>query len=176
MASLSFIIRLRRSFEAFEKEYDRAEMQSPEYFRYLHNLSFASFIEQVISACAMFPRSMDACQDNLRDLSYGIINELGIGADRLSAHDSSSLARLVFDAGIEVLGQLEGNGYFLRPSSFPRGWQDDPNFETDLSAVSIIKKVNRFTFQVSTEEYHFDDVGSDSISMLKNLKARSSYA
>lgn len=175
MASLSFMIRLRRSAEAFENEIDRAEIQSPEYFRYLTNLSFSSFIDQVISACAMFPRSIDACQDNLRDLSYGIINELGISGDRLHPQDSSSLARLVFDAGIEVLGQLEGSGYFLRPNSFPRGWRDDPNFETDLSAVSIIKKVNRFTFQVETDEHHFDDEG-DRTHMLQNFKARSSYA
>lgn len=158
MSNLKFVFSLRKSYEAYLKEMNDARENYPEYHRYLRNLSFKELVDQVVSACAMFPRSIEHCKDNLCDLSYGIINELGIGSDRLDDSSIYSLARLVSYCGQEVLKYLDGAGYYIDSRRFPAGWREDIDFETDLTAVVKTKMMNAYTVTVTTDEYYFDDV------------------
>lgn len=159
MKTLTFVIRLKRSYDAYVKELDRAEKEPwPEYYRFLRSLGFFAFIEEVVTACSMFPRSMDACRQNLEDLSFGIMNEYGIGRFHLSHLDRDRLRHLILMAGNDVIDSLEGHRYYFEPHQMPRGKEDDPYYASDLTAVAELSKINDFTFMVEIHESHFDDL------------------
>jgi hypothetical protein len=159
MANLTFIVRLKRSFTAYEEEIEQAKRAPwPEYFRFLRALTFYAFIEEVVNACAMFPRSQAVSREMLEDLSFGIIQEYGIGRYHLSHLDRDRLRDLVMTCGNEVIDCLEGGRYYFEPHQLPRGKEDDPYFTSDLSAVTEVTKINDFTFRVEVHESHFDDL------------------
>lgn len=159
MKPLRFIIGLRRSYEAYEAEIQYASTTYlPEYLRFLKSLSFYGFVEQVITACAMFPRCIDASKDNLDDLSYGIYNELGIGKFYLSQDDQFRFSKLIVTVGQEVIGQLDSHRYYLEPHELPRGMQNDPHYSTDLTAISDVTQISPFTFAVEIIEEHFESI------------------
>lgn len=158
MREYSFIIRLKKAHDAFQKEV-RYAYESPylEYYNFLRALGFYSFIEQVITACAIYPRSVAQCDEQLKDLSYGLYNELGIGTYRLSSHDSSRLTDLIVEAGKDVIACLEGHNYYWNDNVRYRGQDEERYWTTDLTAVSDIKKINEFTYLVHISECHFDE-------------------
>lgn len=150
---LSFIVRLKRSYDYYLTELDRsADAPYPEYGRYLRSLGFFDLAHQVITACAMYPRSIDLCQENLVDLSYGIVNNNGIGFGRLSMQDLDRLSNLVLKTGSEAIECLAGHQYYFKPHQIPRNMKDDPEYATDLTAIADIKKINPFTFVVDVKE------------------------
>lgn len=159
MAHLTFIVRLKRSFSAYEEEIKKAKYAPwPEYYRFLNALKFYTFIEEVVSACAMFPRSQSACQQNLEDLAFGIMNEYGLGRYHLSHLDRDRLRDLILLAGSEVMDCLEGGRYYFEPHQMPRHMEDDPHYTSDLTAITEVTKINDFTFRVEVHESHFDDL------------------
>lgn len=159
MKTLTFLIRLKRSFAAYGDEIERARREPwPEYYRFLKALSFYCFIEEVVTACSMFPRSIDACRQNLEDLSYGIMNEYGIGRYHLSHLDRERLRQLILLAGREVIECLDGHRYYFEPHQMPRGKEDDPYYMSDLTAVAQLTRINDFTFMVEIHESHFDEL------------------
>lgn len=159
MSTLTFVIRLKRSYVAYDKEMERARTEPwPEYYRFLRAMGFYAFIEEVMTACSMFPRSLAACRQNLEDLSFGIMNEYGIGRYHLSHLDRERLRNLILDAGEEVIDCLEGAGYYFMPHQLARGKEDDPYYTSDLTAVTELTKINNFTFRVDVQESHFDDL------------------
>ncbi|BCM95202.1 hypothetical protein [Burkholderia phage FLC6] len=115
-------------------------------------------MEEVMTACAMFPRSMAACEQNLEDLSYSIMSQFGIGRYHLSHLDRDRLRDLILFCGEEVFSELQGAGYYFAPHQMPRGHEDDPHYTSDLTAVTEITKINNFTFRVDVHESHFDEL------------------
>lgn len=159
MAQLTFVIRLKRSYDAYENEVKKAAREPwPEYLRFLRALTFYAFMEEVMTACAMFPRSMAACEQNLEDLSYSIMSQFGIGRYHLSHLDRDRLRDLILFCGEEVFSELQGAGYYFAPHQMPRGHEDDPHYTSDLTAVTEITKINNFTFRVDVHESHFDEL------------------
>jgi hypothetical protein len=158
MEKLTFLISLRRAFDAFEDEMKKAN-EAPywEYFRFLKTLGFQDFMEQVFTACVMYPRSYSICEDNLNDLAYGMYNDLGIGKFYLSHSDKNRLADLILLIGREVMSAMTANGYYLPETRFPRGWKEDPDFETDVTAIPDVRRVGTFSFKVEITERHIDD-------------------
>lgn len=155
---MKFIMSLREAHDTFDKELKIAlGHPMPEYYRFLKALGFYAFIEQVILACSMYPRSIDMCRDNLDDLKFAIYDNLGIGKFYLSHLDRERLGELVEKAGREVMLELESHRYYFESNQFPRGWEKDPNFESDLTAITDVKKISSFTFMVEINEHHFDD-------------------
>lgn len=158
MQQFSFLISLKRSYLAFEAELKEAN-EAPywEYFKFLKTLGFQDFMEQVVTACVMYPRSFEICQDNLNDLAYGLYSDLGIGRFYLSHLDQNRLARLVQLIGSDVMTNFSAHGYYLMSTQKPRGYQNDPDFETDLVAIPDVRRIGTFTFKVDIAERHIDD-------------------
>lgn len=160
MKRFNLVMGLRKSYEYFKDQVVIAEERSHlEYLRYLRKLGFYDLTELIIAACAMYPRSVEMCKDNLEDLAYGIVNELGIGRFFLSNDDKENLAEIVRKVGREVISILEGHGYYYLRHQLPRGHDNDPHFATDLTSIVNIEKINSFTFVVKIDECHFDEIG-----------------
>lgn len=156
MKKMSFIIRLKRSYEAFQSDMEDARKTPfPEYLRFLKTLEFYTFVEHVITACVRYPRSIECCRDGLRDLSDSMWNEVGMGRFYLSHIDLKRLSRLIEDVGTEVIGCLEGAGFYYDENQLSRRRSRD--FETELVAIPDIEKINRFTFKVEVIEYLNDE-------------------
>lgn len=154
---MTLLVGLRQVRENFQREMELAFEESGEYYRFLKALGFYAFIDQVITACALFPRSMAACDDNLNDLSFGLYNDLGIGRHYLSHRDQENLSKLVLMAGKEVISQLNAHGYYFSESQIPRYERNNPNYATDLQAIADVRRISEIAYQVNVNEYHFDD-------------------
>jgi hypothetical protein len=158
MNRFSLLINLKRSYEAHAAELKVAN-EAPywEYFRFLKTLGFQDFMEQVITACLMYPRSFEICRDNLNDLAFSMYDNLGIGRFYLSHGDKNRLADLIMLIGNDVMSNMTAHGYYLTSTQMPRGYQNDPDFETDLVAIPDVRRVGTFTFKVDITERHIDD-------------------
>lgn len=160
----NFIIRLKRGYVAYTEEMERAEKRQHHHFlRFLKALTFNAFAEQVVTACAMYPRSYHASKDCLTDLSNGISNDLGIGTYRLTSEDYDDLAALVMRAGREVMESLCGIDYFRfdRRRSKTILQDEDDDYDTDVTATCDLRNLNRFTYHVRISEYNVADVNDD---------------
>jgi hypothetical protein len=158
MKKLSMIMGLRRSLDAFNKELTEArDAPYPEYYRFLRALGFGDYIDQVITACVMYPRSVEICQDTLRDLAYGMYSELGIGRFRLNNRDQERLTSMVHNTGVEVIAILDSHCFYFQPHQLPKGASDDPEYLVELTAVPTVVRISDFTFRVDINEFHEDD-------------------
>lgn len=148
------IMRLKRSFQQFHQEIEMAEEGGRYEFRaFLKALTFYAFIEQVVTACVMYPKSKDTSKDELEDLSYGMSSNLGIGQFHLSHKDYDTLARMVLEAGREVFEHLDGVSYFrIRKTPLRRSEVEDEDYATDFTAVANVTMINRFTFCIEIVE------------------------
>lgn len=160
----NFIIRLRRAHNAFHRELCKAEESSQYSFvMFLKTLSFNAFAEQVVTACAMYPRSYAASRDSLTDLSNGIVNDFSIGTYRLTSENYDSLTALVLEAGREVMEALRAVDYFRFDRNRCRTLlvDEDEEYDTDVTATCELKNTNRYTFLVSIQEYNVSDIDED---------------
>lgn len=158
MRTLTLILGLRKVHDAFEYEMKRAMMRTEtmQFYLFLRSLTAYTFIDQVVTACAMYPRSYEASRDNLQDLSFGISNELGLGRYTLSHRDKENLSKLVLEAGTEVLGILSANGYFIPEHHVSKWAKTDDNYDTDLEAISHVTRISAYSYEVALDEYELE--------------------
>lgn len=160
----NFIIRLRRSHNAFFRELCKAE-ENAEYpfVMFLKTLTFNAFAEQVVTACAMFPRSYAASRDSLTDLSNGLVNDISLGTYNLTAENYDSITELVMEAGREVMESLRAVDYFRFDRNRCRTLliEEDEEYDTDVTATCELKNTNRYTFLVIIREYNVSDIDED---------------
>lgn len=159
------IMRLKRSFELFLKEIEVAEESGHyEYRAFLKALTFYAFIEQVITACVMYPKSKEASKQALEDLSYGMPSNLGIGKFHLSNKDYDNLARMIREAGREVFEHLDGVSYFhVRRMPLRRSEVVDEDYGTDITAVADVTMINRFAFHLEIIETDLFEILDENI-------------
>lgn len=161
----NFIIRLKRSYKRF---IDEIELQEEgchyEYARFLKALTFYAFIEQVITACVMYPKSKESSKQELEDLSYGMPSNLGIGRFHLRNKDYDNLARMVIEAGREVFENLDGVSYYRhRKTPLRRFEVEDEDYGTDITAVANVTKINNFTFCLEIVETDLFEILDENI-------------
>lgn len=150
MRKSNFIMDFRESYRLFKLELRIAEDEPyPEYFRFLKEMGFSDFIYHVINAAVTFPYSIEACHDELSNLSYPLHETSN---RRLSHSDQNRLARLVERCGNEVVNILENADYYHN-----RGNKSPDEYDAVI-AVPDVRRISNFTFEVRIRE---DDRNDD---------------
>lgn len=167
MKKLAFVVGLRRVYDVFKDQFKQAE-EAPywELFRFLKTLGFSHFVDQLVTAVTMYPRSLDLCRDNLNDLAYGMYSTLGIGRFYLSHHDQNRLTDLILNAGEEIITTLVAHSYYIAEHHQDRCRRGTIEYETELLAIPSVKRIGEFTFYIEISENDESKDEGPSLSLL----------
>ena len=139
------IVTLEQSHRLFKLEVLEAQdAPYPEYCRFLMYVGFASMAHEVLTACVMYPTSIDSCRDSLADLSHSFYQV--VGKFRLSQLDQQRLTRLIDRIGHEVIRILDDNGFYMTDS------QSAMIHGGEVTASASIRVITPRTFDVIFHE------------------------
>ncbi len=159
MKNLSFVIGLKKSYDDFQSELAMAEESSSyEYFRFLKTMKFYDFVDQIVTACTMYPRNIDLCRDNLSGLAYVMYRTVGLGIFYLTTLDQSRLTDLIFTIGNDVISTLDSHGYYWSQKEMDRAYTRLGILDSDLIAVPNVTKIGTYSFRVDITENSQDDI------------------
>lgn len=163
MIQFNFILRLKKGYEAFHKEVMTA--RDPEYIRFWTRITFFTFVEHVMQACIIYPRSIEECRTCVSDLAYGFANNLGVGVFDISDDDHDQLTKLVLLAAEEVISNMDSVGYYIPLSKYPKYLSNEEEFHfiSDLTANSLLTQLGEYSFQVVVREGEYPEINEDLI-------------
>lgn len=129
------------------------------YHSFLKSMGYSDFIAYVVAACAVYPRSLDACRDSLADLAHSLHRTHG--NFRLSHEDQESAARLVERCGEEVIRILDSQNFYNDRINTVSANSSFDAFYDALTARTSTRRVTQTTFQVTVKEVLEEDMHSD---------------
>lgn len=114
------------------------------YYKFLTYVGFPELIHEVLTACVMYPTSIDSCRDALADLSHSFYQS--VGRFRLTQCDQNRLTRLIDRIGNEAISILDDIGFYLTDThaAMIHGGE--------LTASVSIRKITLKTFEVVVHE------------------------